>query len=137
MTIVAWDGKTLACDSMMVEGGRKSWCMKFWRTESGVYTGAGKWTDLRAIVRALSTGQPVDEDLYADTLAIHLDTSGKLWLYEDAEPQLVKGREAWGSGRNFALGALSMGAMAAEAAKIACKHSTTCGGKIHVFGGDA
>lgn len=30
MTVLVWDGKTFACNSMMVERGRKSWCLKFW-----------------------------------------------------------------------------------------------------------
>lgn len=101
--------------------------------EKGIYVGCGKWIELRRIVRELSEGREPDEDLYGDTLAIHLDVHGKLWLYEDNDPQPVKAKEAWGSGRDFALGALSMGATAAEAVKIACKHSTTCGGKIHTF----
>lgn len=84
-------------------------------------------------MRELSEGREPDESLYGDTLAVHFDMSGKLWLYEDNDAQLIRGKEAWGSGRDFALGALSMGATAKEAAQIACKHSTTCGGKIHTF----
>lgn len=86
MTIVVWDGKVLACDSLITEGGRYSWCEKFWRTENGVYAGCGAWTNLRRIVRELSNGREPDDDLFNRTSAVHLDVKGKLWLYEDADP---------------------------------------------------
>lgn len=88
---------------------------------------------MRKIVRELSNGREPDEDLYNKTYVVHLDLKGRLWLYEDNEPQRVRKFDAWGSGESYALGALSMGATAKEAAQVACKHSTTCGGKIHTF----
>ena len=95
--------------------------------------GTGTWTALRRIVRELSNEREPDDELYKKATVVLLDTRGRLWLYEDNDPQPIKHPDAWGSGRDFALGALSMGATAKEAAQIACKHSTTCGGKIHTF----
>lgn len=53
MTVLVWDGRTLACDSMLTYRGRKSWVNKFWRTDIGVFMGCGKWTDIRRIIRAI------------------------------------------------------------------------------------
>lgn len=56
---------------------------------------------------------------------------GKL-IYASNEnpPHYTRQPYAVGSGDEFAMGALAMGASATEAAKVAAKLSTTCGGKI-------
>jgi ATP-dependent protease HslVU (ClpYQ) peptidase subunit len=40
---------------------------------------------------------------------------------------------AWGSGRDFALGAMAMGATAREAVAVACRFNVYCGNGIDAF----
>lgn len=53
-------------------------------------------------------------------------------IYADSQcpPHFMDSVVAIGSGSNLAIGAMAAGAGAIEAARIAAKHSNTCGGKI-------
>lgn len=59
---------------------------------------------------------------------------GKVWMYESNGAFPVEGPyHAWGSGREFALGALFLGATAIGAVSAAIHHSTGSGGRVTVL----
>lgn len=63
-----------------------------------------------------------------------ISSTGKIVEFEDGSPIAFPKRslfQAWGSGRQAALGALHMGATAVEAVKIANKINNTTGGRVH------
>ena len=55
------------------------------------------------------------------------------YLEDTAEKIKVEGEYmAWGSGRDFAMGALAMGADAKQAVEVACRFSVSCGMGVDV-----
>lgn len=86
MTVVAWDGKSLAVDKQATCADMRMTTTKACRLQQG------------------------------DVVALVFDRF-----------------MAWGSGRDFAMGAMEMGASAYRAVEVAIRHSTGCGYGIDLF----
>lgn len=83
-------------------------------------------------------GGCVDEPVYpkADSAFIMVTLKGRLQEFvKDGQIQLINhwGYYAWGSGVEFAMGALAHGATAIEAVEIAIRHDPFSGGKIRHY----
>jgi ATP-dependent protease HslVU (ClpYQ) peptidase subunit len=146
MTTCAYDGKTLAADSMQSNAGMRRWTDKLRRIDRNRYvvTGAGdafrinllaKWTEqmLTANFEIDPTASwpdyPGEKDA-PNGLMVEVSTGrcwnldGSLWL-PVSEPYF-----AIGSGRDYAMGAMAHGATAIEAVNIAAKHDAHSGGEV-------
>lgn len=136
MTVIAFDGVNLAWDSRVTTGDRKATRKKHRQLKDGrTIVAAGVLSNLTKARRLLDgNGLPeLPEALVEETSIIVFD-NGKVWAYDEgSEAVRITHSDAWGSGCEFALGALFTGASAWWACKAACKHSSTCGGKIHVL----
>lgn len=137
MTVVAWDGKTLAADRLgVMVGGVKSVTSKIFRLPNGtILAGTGCCSGLIALRSWFAEGaipehwpkSQDDDDTLASLMVVHPD--GRCVTYESLPlPILVEDPfMAWGSGGPLALGAMAMGADARQAVEVACRYSTTCG----------
>ncbi len=137
MTVVAWDKHCLAVDSRFTSGNRKYNGQKFKVIDDGtrVVVFAGEVRAGRKAIRLLEAGKPLTDAITkAATILVFNFLTAELTTYEDGPAgELVKEVDAWGSGSDFAIGALEAGVWAETAVKIACKYHNECGGKIHVF----
>jgi len=140
MSIVVWDGTTLAADMGATTGDHMTIASKMWRITDNIVTA---WTGSLDQGMRLATWyhHGADPDTFPEmqqnseafTRLIVLDRTG-LGIYERTPYRLRYGERqkymAWGSGMDVALGALAMGADAVQAVRVTCQHSVFCGGGI-------
>jgi ATP-dependent protease HslVU (ClpYQ) peptidase subunit len=140
MTIIVWDGATLAADRRAVSGTLKRSMTKIFRHGDILFGGAGVWTTLEAM-RSWVMGGCVfgefptlpkdDRDREVTSLWV-VNRNGTILKFEDS-PYPIRYNDpifADGSGREFAYGAMAMGANALEAVQIACQYDIYCGGGV-------
>jgi hypothetical protein len=134
MSIVVWDGKTLAADMQATCADARFKVSKMRRLDDGtVLAWAGHQDGGLAMARWYETGAdpnklpPCQKDEW--TRLIVVQPGGKVVFYEQfGYPiEVLDCPAAWGSGRDFALGALAMGADARRAVEIACQFNINCG----------
>lgn len=141
MTIIAWDGKTLAADKQMTWADMRSTVRKIRRLENGEVIGAtgdsGKclsvldWYEQGAEPEKWPKCQTSDD--YARLIVAR---PGKGLVYFDwlpIEQPILDPFMAFGAGRDFAMGALAMGAGAAQAVEVASRFSASCGMGVDAF----
>lgn len=133
MTTIAWDGKTLAADTLTTcDGVVAGHNTKIWREGRLLIGGAGSRTitlQFRGWVRAGMDGDcPLRKDV-GNVFVIAPDGRGVMWC--DDGPFEI-GPEPWalGSGEKFALGAMAMGADAAKAVQVAMQYDRGSGGAV-------
>lgn len=141
MTVLAWDGKSLAADKQMTRSGERCKYTKLHRLTNGevaAYTGSVQ--DCLGLLNWYVAGAKTNEwnDFRVDTEAsaelIVLSEDG-LYMFSNG-PYAVKVEDpfaAFGSGKEYALGALTMGATAEQAVEIASQHDTHCGLGVDVM----
>lgn len=136
MTVIAWDGNSLAADKLSTDGTARSTTTKIQRTPDGELIGAcGAAAACREIVAWYLDGakpetfpptQRVESTaawllIIASDRGVHyVQTSPHPMRYEDE-------RFAIGSGRDFAIAAMFLGKNAREAVEVACALTTCCG----------
>src|ERR1043166_5081511 len=140
MSVVAWDGKTLACDRQGDCNGTKYQMVKAKRISDAVVIawvgGIGEglamaaWFEQAKCDPARFPQSQSDRDRWARLVVA--EASGLLnacYYYEQTPFKIpvLEAFTAFGSGRDFALGALAMGASAQRAVEIASQFETTCG----------
>jgi hypothetical protein len=134
MTIIVWDGTTLAADRMASRNGHASTVDKMWRHKGELIAHSGTYFQGELMRRWYMAGADVDTFPYCrdknyETDMIVVGKDGLVRLYNDgpmAAP-LYDRQFAMGSGRDYAYGAMAMGADAVVAANVACSHETGCG----------
>lgn len=144
MSVVVWDGKTLAVDRqatcgelrMNVRKARYLACADetvAWTGDHELGIVLANWYENGAKPEDWPPAQR-DKDRWCRLIVV--SRRGGLKFYE-MEPVAQRYRDApyaaFGSGRDFALGALAMGATAEQAAEVACRFCVTCGGGVDVF----
>lgn len=140
MTVIAWDGKTLAADKRAVNNGYAGGTVtKIHRWPGGLCAFSGDLDVGMALVAWLRGG--ADPDVYpkkqadhaANFLVIHQD--GRIERYETVPvPLLFEDRfTAMGSGRGYALAAMHLGHDARAAVEVACALDNGCGNGIDVL----
>lgn len=134
MTVIAWDGKTLAADRQSTCGEIRLIKTKLRRLDNGLVAAtAGDSDSGLVLLEWLENGSDPDKwpafQNTADWVILIVWKNGKVYAYNQrCVPMLVEDPYmAWGSGSAFALGALAMGATAAQAVEAANKHCTSCG----------
>lgn len=138
MTIIVWDGTSLAADRQSSVGDMTTTCEKIRKLDDGrLFAYSGSEGLVLAMAEHLLTGSPwptVVGDEGATLVVVN--TNGEVVYYTSNRPTAVKVHQSWftwGSGREFAAGALAMGADARRAAEVACQLCHYCGCGIDVM----
>ena len=137
MSVIVWDGKTLAADRAVMLGELKLETCKLWKTDEGAIAICGDVPLGESLKEWYKSGK--DKEKWPES-----QRSEKNWatlivatrdgvVYYEGEPYPITVRDihAWGSGKEVALGAMAARATAIEAVEIACMYSPCCG-----FGSD-
>lgn len=137
MTCVAWDGKTLAADKRAVIAGNKnSVVTKIFRWSGGLCAIAGEYDSGMQMYHWLNNGaHPEDFPIMqnedpGEFMVIYKD--GSISHYERSPVALPFENQihALGSGRDYALGAMHLGASAKAAVEVAIALDCYCGNGI-------
>ena len=140
MTVVVWDGSTLATDKMANDGSLKWESPKAWYVDNKIVSGVGLLQHIVLLREWVRKGAVV-EDYPRHILNQHhthqlvvVDSEG-LWVYEGVPVPVQHGHTpiAFGHGRDFALGAMAMGANAEKAVEITNKYSLQCGNGVYTY----
>jgi hypothetical protein len=140
VTIVVWDGATLAVDRGVTDGYTMWEQDKAWRLGNAVLTGVGNMTLVLAMRNWYVAGRdaskfPTEQTLPDRWCEFIVATPDGLFRYERSPIPIEHGKNkcAFGYGKDFASGALAMGATAEQAVSIANKFSPHCGMGVDVF----
>lgn len=141
MTVIAWDGRSIAADRLGSDNGTKMECTKIRKLHSGdILAFTGSYWQQEMLMRWYIAGckpeeWPEFQQKGDDWMLMVSIVQGRCFRYErGAYPVLVENDYyAWGSGQDYAMGALAMGATARQAVEIASLHSTTCGLGVDVY----
>lgn len=142
MTVIAWDGKTLAADKQSTCAGFGTTVTKIHKTAAGIVGFAGSAPHARALITWFDSGAELDRwpasrdaTNWADALLIL--PSGEVREYAGnggGHYELVEDAfTAMGSGRDYALAAMHLGHGAKKAVQVACELDITCGKGIDVL----
>lgn len=146
MTTVVWDGRSMAGERMYCIGGTpvKGPAPKIrrltWKGVPAVMGASGVLEYGNALMDWLESGTPAgrepmlpsDDDDGANVL---LATADMTYLFHNSLTPVAIGKIPWaaGSGANYALGAMAMGASARKAVEIACGLDVNSGMGIDVL----
>ena len=143
MTTIAFDGITMAADSLSVDSwGLRDYLDKIWSNEYVVIGCAGESGHIRAWLRTLGKGTLVSDLLRDGYLHWHKDDNNPTIMVVDrATKALYKSTHghfipttykfhAAGSGQDFARTAMHLGKTAREAVEIAIVFDNNSGGDI-------
>lgn len=136
MSIIVWDGKTLAADKQATNAGLKAVVTKIFRVGDDLVGFSGDLAYIGGMKHWLETGaepqnfpkHQEDKDDWVGTLVIKPD--GRVLKYERCAYPIDFSQNTVmciGSGRDFAYGALAMGADAVKAVEVTCKYEAFCG----------
>ncbi len=141
MSVIAWDGKMLAADRMGSNAELSFTCTKLFVFDGVGYAICGdrasgevlmEWHKAGADPEKWPAAHQADNERWARLVVVE---DGKCSFYE-REPVCIPVEDAygaWGSGRDYAYGALYMGANAREAVLAASEWCATCGRGVDVF----
>lgn len=144
MTTIAFDGQTIAADTMNQDGhGLKDYASKLMIGTNLIVGGAGQSHQIRnwwRKVKTMTVGELLE---YGYPDFHHEDDNPAILLVDAATLKCYKlggsmfelcsrGFHAVGSGRDYALAALHMGRSARQAVQVAMEFDTGTGGKIEV-----
>ena len=144
MSVVVFDGTSLAADRQAVNGEYKFETSKLYRIDDEVCAFTGNMDSGLAMLRWYQLGRPrnewpviqQDRENWSRLIVMRRSVGGPRVEYYDQTPDAILSHQAfaaWGSGRDFALGALARGATAKEAVEIACHFSIYCGMGVDVM----
>jgi ATP-dependent protease HslVU (ClpYQ) peptidase subunit len=141
MSVIAYDGHTLAADRQGTCDEMRVTIRKVRRLSDGTLLGfvggygqgvaMVKWYESGANPASLPTSQAGEN--FAQLIVVK--TTGEVIEYDQngVAVEVIDCPMAWGSGREFAMGALAMGADARKAIEIASRFSTVCGLGVEAF----
>lgn len=151
MSVIAWDGKSIAADRQGSNGELRFLARKLTRESYGdpgrqeiaILAMTGNQQSGLLLVRwwvdgAKPEAWPASQRTEEWSRLIVWTRYRGLATYEK-EPVAIPVEDpfmAWGSGRDFAMGAMARGASAREAVEIACRFSIYCGLGIDEFSKD-
>ena len=140
MTVIVWDGKTLAADKQATDGGIKRTVTKVKKITKGKHkgylmAGSGPCSSANAMMLWFEGGAKEkefprhqdDEELGAVLTVISPDKHILRYEYNHVPIVFEDKVYCTGSGREIAYGALAMGADARRAVAITIDHSSECG----------
>lgn len=137
MTVIAWDGKTLAADRRATQSGLAYAVTKIERCSGALIGYTGDACNGLALKQWWKDGCVPTEfpdsckTAYDQTLIV-ITAIGEILVYT-CSPfplQIEQQFHAWGSGRDFAIAAMHYGETAVEAVKCAIQYQSDCGNGI-------
>lgn len=140
MTTIVYRDGILAADTLMTAGPRREgFCTKIARNDKGdLAAGAGSATEMTAFLKwflageNLDDGYPVEKESESSGVVFRAD--GRIDVYERGGVLHMNAPfYALGSGGEFAMGALEMGADAVKAVSIAMVWDAATGGEIQTL----
>lgn len=144
MTALAWDGKTLAADSMYNQGGQKGYCSKLQIINHPIIgkmmiamSGHTRGSSLMVSQLESNTIKQVDDYDCQSVYAIGVDSAKRLYsIYGDAYCVMESTKNkvmACGSCWEFLFGAMLAGACAERAIGLALEHRTDAGNECETM----
>jgi ATP-dependent protease HslVU (ClpYQ) peptidase subunit len=133
MTVIAWDGKTLAADKQFTSAGLRRTGCKLFRLRDGIVGIEGRTSDALSLLAWLrGNREPTNfpESCKGDDAPAVLGIINGTIQYWNGSPYPVTYDEpftATGSGRDYAIAAMHCGKTAAEAVEIASVYDNGCG----------
>lgn len=134
MSVLVWDGKTLAADSYGNNGETCFPVVKLWKDDGALFGAVGGVQAVSALRKWIEdqmlTDYPQEARLNKATLLMVLP-EGVTRYYGSPVPikTPLKSVLAIGEGSSYAYGALDMGATAEQAVAVAIKRSVHCNGE--------
>lgn len=131
MTVVAWDGRTLAADRMANYNGHARSATMVFRLDPqnlvGICGKASVATEILAWLRGARDPEQFPRD--PDTMVFMVHNTGRMVCYEGGPfpVPVTEGYFAMGAGRDYALAALHLGYDARRAVEVACALDIYCG----------
>jgi ATP-dependent protease HslVU (ClpYQ) peptidase subunit len=139
MTIIAWDGTTLAADKMTSFGGLHGTTTKVHKIGDILVGGCGNTALIQEMMRWIHDGCQPDKfptqqrnpQECASILVIN-KTQPRIIQYESTPHPIILHNPYWaiGSGRDFAMAAMFLGRTAKEAVEVACVLCNDCGNGV-------
>ena len=142
MSVVAWDGKTLAADRAVNYSGTVMESRKSMRLEDGtILAWSGRAGSGWAMVEWFKCGADLEhypsfQSNENDWVLLIVVRPGEKPVYYEQAPAVIPvfaNYCAWGVGMDLALGAMAAGADARRAVEIACIHEASCGFGVDVY----
>jgi 20S proteasome alpha/beta subunit len=143
MTVIAWDGKTLAADKRCSSNGMLSTVTKVFkvttdRDETLLVGGSGEPCFIGAMLAWIKAGRQEssfpahqrDKDDWQPILVIEEDGTPSFYERTPFPIRFEQGCVAIGSGREFARAAMYLGQTARQAVEVACALDAGCGNGI-------
>jgi ATP-dependent protease HslVU (ClpYQ) peptidase subunit len=134
MTVIAYDGTSIATDRQSTSGGLKTLITKSMRLKDGTVLAVAGPTATGLLLmdlykkKQLIRKWPETQDKN-DFAILVVARKGKVVFYEYQSTAIPVQTPifAWGAGREIAIGAMAFGATAEQAVQIASKWDNTCG----------
>lgn len=139
MTVIAWDGKILAADRMVVDGYAKFPGTKIHRINGELFGASGCWPTGIARLDWVRAGMDpasyprVSEEEFGRLIRITADGQIMLYTLNGFPMRYESPFYAIGSGSEFALAAMYLGQTAKQAVHVASELSSECGMGIDVL----
>lgn len=141
MTVIAWDGYTLAADKMGDMGGASITLTKIYEVNGHLVGFSGSPVRGQALLKWFRDGAEdekfptFEKDDDSFTRFVVINPHKEIWVYEQSpSPFKVEDKfYACGSGRDFALAALQMGMSAEKSVELTNHLCNTCGRGIDVL----
>jgi len=140
MTVIAWDGTTLAADKRGTNYGYPTTVTKIHRVPGGLVGFSGCGAHAAELLEWFKAGRPAGkfpkaaEDRSAGSMFITEDRKILQYTYDNEHPETIEDKSyARGSGRDYALATMFLGHDAYHAVKVAIELDTSCGNGIDML----
>lgn len=134
MTVIAWDGVTLAADKQNTISGYAHTVTKIFRVNGGIVGFMGRGAHAVQVLGWMNAGMIVADFPKAATedescTALFISEDKKAFAFCNSPHRLEYEDKfvAFGAGRDYALAAMHLGKTAFEACQIACELDVFCG----------
>lgn len=137
MTVIAWDGKTLAADRRSTHCGYASTATKIHRVPGGIVGFSGGGAHSSALLEWFKGGRQgeypkaIDEEHGAGSTFITDAGVILAYAWHSQSPETIEDKFfARGAGRDYALAAMYLGHDARKAVEVACALEVSCGNGV-------
>lgn len=137
MTVIAWDGKTLAADKASTAVGYATTVTKVHKVPGGLVGLSGDCDAACELLEWFRRGRdpatyPACQKTDNLAYAVFVDVELRVWSYgKGVVPMLIEDKQhACGAGRDYALAAMHLGFDARKAVEVACALDAFCGNGI-------
>lgn len=136
MTVIAWDGKTLAADKRAIPGGGICHVTtKIQRHSNSLLAITGSWDvgcEMREWWKSGAEPEKFPAKAREDTATLIVFRADAILIFNSGPyPMPLELKQcAFGSGRDFATAAMHLGCNSERAVEVACKFQSDCGNGI-------